>query len=340
MSRMRPSTAYAFCLAVIVLAGTVVESAAKAPGNTHCYGGICHRILTVAETAARVGIPTRMYTSYYDSCERDPFNPCGLTSSGEEFRPWKADNAASSVYPDGTILLVYNPGNRTAAVVRVNSLGPFKGNRLLDVSRATAEKLGFTGAGVARLHVTVLKAPTKQETGYRQYRTYSPVPGYIGRIKTLDDALAFAASKVGTGLPPLKPIIAQSAADKPARLLPELPMTSTLARYAAGAISLFVPMAMAAEPKVAQAKATPQAKTTKAAPGKLKLGKTANPDPDAAVTGLPAIDNATVQSDAKRKMTPALAKSLELRQQRMGLGAATQAKCKAAARDKSRCPDL
>jgi hypothetical protein len=58
------------------------------------------------------------------------------------------------------------------------------------------------------------------------------------------------------------------------------------------------------------------------------------------VTGLPAVDNATVQSDAKRKMTPALAKSLELRQQRMGLGAATQAKCKAAERDKSRCPDL
>ena len=48
-------------------------------------------------------------------CRRDRFNPCGLTASGEAFRPNDADNAASPIYPEGTVLLVRNPSNGEAA---------------------------------------------------------------------------------------------------------------------------------------------------------------------------------------------------------------------------------
>ena len=110
-------------------------------------------------------------------------------TSGEVFRPDKPDNAASPVYPDGTTLLVFNPATKKAAVVRVNNAGPYWGRRKLDVSRATADKLGFKHRGVAALHVKVVRPPAnKAEATYRKHRRYKPVPGYIGEFANAGEA--------------------------------------------------------------------------------------------------------------------------------------------------------
>jgi len=145
-------------------------------------------VLTLAETEAQVGRLRRLRASHYDHCRRDRFNPCGLTSSGEVFRPDAADNTASSIHPDGTILVVRNPATQLAAVVRVNNFGPFRGNRQLDVSRATAERLGFRKRGVAELEVLVVQAPTPEEARYKRQRRYDPVPGFIGRTASIESA--------------------------------------------------------------------------------------------------------------------------------------------------------
>lgn len=164
------------------------DAKAKTPGTVHCYGKLCHRIHGVEETDGMVGRRGMVKASYYDDCKRDRFNPCGLTSSGAVFRPDLPDNAASPIFPDGTILLTYNPETRLAAVVRVNSAGPYRGDRTLDVSRATAEHLGFRDKGVASLEVAVLKAPEPHEARYKKLRTYAPVPGFLGKFATFDDA--------------------------------------------------------------------------------------------------------------------------------------------------------
>lgn len=163
-------------------------AAAKAPGQQHCYGGICHRVMTLGQTAAAIGKVRRISTSHYDDCSRDRFNPCGLTSSGEVFRPHEANNTASSIHPDGTILMLRHPGTKQAVVVRVNNFGPFKGGRLLDVSYATAERLGFRSSGVASLDVMVVYAPTAQETRYSRKRRYEPVPGFLGRSDSIESS--------------------------------------------------------------------------------------------------------------------------------------------------------
>ena len=163
---------------------------AKTPGKTYCFRGVCHRVLTLAETRALVGKKATATASYYGDCRSDRFNPCGLTSSGAVFRPSVADNAASPIYPNGTKLLVFNPRNGRAAVVRVNNAGPYKRGRMLDLSQGAATKLGFRHAGVARLIVKVVKAPTPSEARYRARRTYAPVPGYIGRFASVSAALA------------------------------------------------------------------------------------------------------------------------------------------------------
>lgn len=176
----------AFALAALTVVGTAAE--AKTPGRKHCHGSVCHRVLTLGETTAELGKVRRLVASHYDDCRRDRFNPCGLTSSGEAFQASAPDNAASSIHPDGTILLVRNPATKIAAVIRVNNFGPFKGNRKLDLSRAAAERLGFAKRGVATLDVMVVQAPTTEEARYKRKRRYDRVPGVIGQFDSLETA--------------------------------------------------------------------------------------------------------------------------------------------------------
>ena len=191
--------------AVAIPATTSTPVEAKTPGKTYCFVGKCHRVKTIAETQALVGKEEAITASHYDDCSKDRFNPCGLTSSGEQFHPDRADNTASPIYPDGTQLLVWSPENKRALVVRVNNAGPYWGNRTLDLSRAAAEKLGFEGDGVAKLKLKVIKAPEEHETKYVKNRSYDPVPGDIGQYASLDDAqqgmAVVLAFKATTGSP-------------------------------------------------------------------------------------------------------------------------------------------
>ena len=161
---------------------------AKTPGSTYCYYGTCHRVKTIAETQGLIGTNELVQASFYESCKVDPYNPCGLTSSGETFRADRADNAASPIYPDGTTLLVWAPDTREAAVIRVNNAGPYWGKRTLDVSRATADALGFTSRGAAQLQVRVLNAPSEEEATYERNRSYKPVLGPVGQYSSIEEA--------------------------------------------------------------------------------------------------------------------------------------------------------
>ena len=185
------STLFAALLLSLVAVPIVVApgAAAKTPGKTYCFNRVCHRVLTLAETRRTVGKRRTLIASYYSHCRVDKYNPCGLTSSGAKFRPGHADNAASPIFPNGTKLLVWNPANKRAAVIRIDNAGPYWRNRTLDLSRAAAQKLGFRHRGVARLVVQVLQAPTRRQATYRRHRNYAPVQGYLGRFASLTNAL-------------------------------------------------------------------------------------------------------------------------------------------------------
>ncbi|AGK57259.1 Rare lipoprotein A [Hyphomicrobium denitrificans 1NES1] len=168
-----------------------LPAVAKTPGAKYCFSGWCHRVGTLRQTESLVGWRGYLLASYYDDCSRDRLNPCGLTSSGTVFRPDLPDNAASPLFPDGTVILAYNPRSGGASILRITNAGPYSGQRKLDVSRAAAESLGFRDEGVAHLVVSVLKAPTAKEATYAWRRVYPRVPGYLGRFGNFD--LAYAA---------------------------------------------------------------------------------------------------------------------------------------------------
>ncbi|MEI9901790.1 MAG: septal ring lytic transglycosylase RlpA family protein [Hyphomicrobium sp.] len=184
--------------ATLIVSATAVPTAdAKSPGTRYCFHGYCHRVGTLAQTDTLVGWRGYVLASYYDSCHRDPLNPCGLTSSGAVFRADLPDNAASPLLPDGTVILAYNPKTGDASVLRITNAGPYSGERKLDVSRAAAEKLGFRQQGVAALVISVLHTPTKSEANYVGRRVYPRVPGYLGRFATVDIALETAQARLG-----------------------------------------------------------------------------------------------------------------------------------------------
>ena len=217
-------------LAIYLTFLTLLASAAsaKTPGGVYCYGKTCHRVSSLEEMDGIVGRTGFLKVSFYDDCRVDRFNACGLTSSGAVFRPDLPDNAASPIFPDGTILLVFNPENKRAAVLRVNSAGPYWGDRKLDVSRAAAERLGFKKRGVADLMVAILKSPDPHEARYKKLRQYDRVPGYIGEFTDFHAAHAKAISALalelqaaplrvadaGSSLPPQPPPVSRPSKEE------------------------------------------------------------------------------------------------------------------------------
>lgn len=167
---------------------------AKTPGSEACYKRLCWRIATLEQLDQVVGQPFIAQASWYDAAERDPFNPPGLTSSGEVFNPFSLGRVASPNVPNGTRLLLWSSESGSVAVVVVNNTGPFSGQRVLDVPRGLAEAMGFAPRGVAQLHVVVLAVPTEAETRHSHRRTYAHEGGLIGNVTSLEAAYALVQS--------------------------------------------------------------------------------------------------------------------------------------------------
>lgn len=221
-------------LLAVAVAGILAapfNAEAKTPGKTYCFNGVCHTVKTLDETRNLVGRTASLVASYYDDPKRDRFNPSNLTSSGEYFRAWAPDNAASPILPNGTKVVVWHPQTKKAVMVRINNAGPYYGNRTLDLSRGAAEKIGLNGSGVKKVQVAVVAAPSREEATYKKGRTYAPVRGFIGQFASLDAAIA---SVTGTS----KPTVVVEA---PAKATPKLTKTAKPATPAARRTAAFIP---------------------------------------------------------------------------------------------------
>lgn len=94
------------------------------------------------------------------------------TANGEVFDPSQL-TAAHRELPFNTLVRVVNETNGESVVVRINDRGPFKGGRIIDLSRAAAEAVGMIGSGVARVRLEVLTLP--------------PGTVRVGTLRTLSD---------------------------------------------------------------------------------------------------------------------------------------------------------
>ena len=69
------------------------------------------------------------------------------TASGEKYDP-KALTAAHRKFPFGTELTIINLENGRKVTVKVNDRGPYKNNRILDLSSEAAHQLGMKKPGL------------------------------------------------------------------------------------------------------------------------------------------------------------------------------------------------
>ena len=82
------------------------------------------------------------------------------TANGAEFNTHKM-TAAHKTLPLPCYVSVTNLDNGRSAVVLVNDRGPFVEGRIIDLSKAAAQKLGVIGTGTARVRVQFLKDETE-----------------------------------------------------------------------------------------------------------------------------------------------------------------------------------
>lgn len=77
----------------------------------------------------------------------------GRRTANGEIYDMHSISAAHPTLPIPSYVRVTNIANKRSLIVRVNDRGPFKDNRIIDLSSKTAELLGFRGHGLARVRV-------------------------------------------------------------------------------------------------------------------------------------------------------------------------------------------
>lgn len=83
------------------------------------------------------------------------------TANGEAF-DMNALTAAHPSLPFGTKVRVTNLENGKSVVVRINDRGPYAKDRVIDLTKAAAEKIDILDSGVAEVRIERLKEEGKE----------------------------------------------------------------------------------------------------------------------------------------------------------------------------------
>lgn len=116
-------------------------------GNDREYvvDGKCYEVLHSAKNYKRVGVASWYGPQFHGQ----------LTSTRERYNMYSM-TAASPDLPLPTYAKVTNLENGRSVVVKVNDRGPFKSNRVMDLSYAAAKKLGVVAKGTAKVQIVAL----------------------------------------------------------------------------------------------------------------------------------------------------------------------------------------
>ena len=107
--------------------------------------------LTLISIATFGQVQTGKASFYADKFEGIP------TASGEKYHHNKL-TAAHKTLPFGTRVRVTNLANNQSVEVVINDRGPYVENRIVDLSKSAAEKLGFVNQGLADIKLEVIDA--------------------------------------------------------------------------------------------------------------------------------------------------------------------------------------
>lgn len=105
--------------------------------------------LSVSVFSQEVGV-----ASYYAKKFQGRKTASGLIHDNDDYV------AAHKKLPFGTFVRVTNLSNNMQVVVRITDRGPFRGRRVIDLSRSAAEKIGMVQRGIAKVKIDVIGNPS------------------------------------------------------------------------------------------------------------------------------------------------------------------------------------
>ncbi|MFC7052944.1 septal ring lytic transglycosylase RlpA family protein [Hansschlegelia quercus] len=167
------------------------------------------------------------------------------TANGETF-DMAGFTAAHPTLPLPCYARVTNVQNGRSMVVRVNDRGPFHKNRLIDVSKRTADMLGFRGTGVGNVKVDYIGPASATRDDRRMLATYQE----FGRP-------AIPAGTQMASLSPVSDAALAAESGQPASVVQTLVATAasaaTTAKDSVVAVAKAIPLPSSAPVKVATA---------------------------------------------------------------------------------------
>ncbi len=146
------------------LAALILASATLSACSTMNLPDEPKTIGPTANAHYKIGAPYKIDGRWYVPKIDDKYDEVGLaswygdafhnklTANGEIFDKRRI-SAAHKTLPLPTLVEIENLENGRKLVVRVNDRGPFVDDRVIDLSHAAADELGFTATGLARVRV-------------------------------------------------------------------------------------------------------------------------------------------------------------------------------------------
>jgi rare lipoprotein A len=113
-----------------------------------------------------------------------------VTANGERYSMW-AMTAAHQTLPFNSLIRVTNLANRRSVVVRINDAGPFKDDRIIDLSYAAAVKLDMVRAGTSRVRLELVgnADPDAERTEiYRVGADRADLDGFAVQLASFTDS--------------------------------------------------------------------------------------------------------------------------------------------------------
>jgi len=156
--RIQSQSAGALVLAIALAIGCVPALArAQAPAQPSAPAPASGAALTGAVGETQTGLAA--YYSHRLNGRR--------TASGERFNNGALTTAHPSL-PYGTKVRITNVKNNKSVVLRVNDRGPTQPGRIVDVSRAAAQRLGFVRSGLTEVKLEVVEAAKPRASGRKK----------------------------------------------------------------------------------------------------------------------------------------------------------------------------
>ncbi|MBL8791101.1 MAG: septal ring lytic transglycosylase RlpA family protein [Rhizobiales bacterium] len=163
-----------------------------------------------------VGKPYQVAGRWYTPKEQPGYDKVGEASwYGEAFHARRTSNgeyfdmndytAAHPTLPLPSYAKVTNVNNGRTIVVRINDRGPFVGTRLIDLSKRSADALGYRNRGKARVRVQWIANAPLNDKGYRHLAMMNESMkdgASIRQLASLSDRKAPATTMVASAEPP------------------------------------------------------------------------------------------------------------------------------------------